>query len=396
VVHIVAATTATSCGQYDNTASLLATNEPGFDSNQASTSVLCPNLSVTKVADDGTHDELVNQGDPIGFTITVANAGPGEAHDVKLNDGLPPGPTGAQITWVVDSVTPAEDAGNCAITTDAQSGQQALACTFASLGADESVTVHITSDGPTTAADCGDYPNQAILTASNDGAIHMDEATVSVVCVLDTLNVVADAPSVSVGQHIGFTITGKNVTQPPTAETPSARTVAARHSAVAALDSSTAGPGTVVNAVMVSALPAGAHWSIKPSYGGQGTCAIAGPNGSQILTCQVGDLAPQASFSVHIRSNTSCASTGSYLDKGTLSSANVSDVSDSDSTRVKPAGCAGVPPVSPPPPHHQQQGVTASTGIPMLGLEITWGVALVVFGGLLAIAARRRRSGVIE
>ena len=385
VVHIVAQTTQVDCADYDNNATLTTTNVPGDDAS-ASTSVLCPDVEISKVAGDGTDDQLVNQGDPIAFTITVTNNGPGTAKAVTLHDGLPSGPAGSDVVWTID---PAYDGpGTCEIT--GAQGSQSLDCAFGDLAPDTTVTVSVRSAGNTTAASCGDYPNEATASASNDSD-KTDSAVVSVVCVLDTITVVADAPSVSVGQHIGFTITGKNVTEPPATETPAARTVAARHAAVAPLASSPVEPGTVVNAVMVSALPAGVHWKIKPSYGGPGTCAIAGPDGSQILTCQAGDLAPQESFSVHIRSNTSCNSSGSYLDKGTLSSTNVADVSDSDTTRVKPAGCAPEPPVK--QPHHHE---TASTGIPMLGLEITWGVALVAFGGLLAIAARRRRGGVIE
>ena len=44
---------------------------------------------MTKTADAA----IVNAGDPIGFTVTVANSGPGLAKDVTLSDPLPAGLT---------------------------------------------------------------------------------------------------------------------------------------------------------------------------------------------------------------------------------------------------------------------------------------------------------------
>ena len=78
-VHVTSVTTGASCGTYNNTATLAATNATPHESS-ASTSVNCPTLSITKAADDQT----VSVGDDIGFTITVHNAGPGAATAVAL------------------------------------------------------------------------------------------------------------------------------------------------------------------------------------------------------------------------------------------------------------------------------------------------------------------------
>jgi uncharacterized repeat protein (TIGR01451 family) len=357
-VHVVSGTTQNSCKAYDNTAHLLAGNAPGSDS-EATTTVLCPDIHVTKTADDGTHDQTVGDTTPIGFIITVSNAGPGTARDVSLHDGLPSGPEGSDVNWTIDSVTGA-DPSTCAITGGA--GDQSLNCDFGDLAPEASITIHVVSD--TSFASCGDYPNLVTVTASND-ADQTDSAVISVFCPLDFINVTADAASVVAtnNAHIGFTIDGGNKSVKP------------------------APVGTVFNAVMVSGLPANAHWTIDQAYAGPGTCAIAGPDGSQILTCQLGDLAPGETFSVHIRADLDCTASGSFTDHATLSSSNVADVSDQDTTTISGALC---PAHNRRPQHHE----TASTGVPMLGLQILWGVAFITFGGIVLMAARRRRAGI--
>src|SRR5262249_55171841 len=111
-VHVTSTTTFNSCQQYNNTATAAATNESSPVQASASTTVQCPNLSITKVADKSS----VSAGQQIGFTITVHNAGPGVAKSVTLNDPLP---TGAGISW---SMSPANAACNIASST--------LSCNF--------------------------------------------------------------------------------------------------------------------------------------------------------------------------------------------------------------------------------------------------------------------------
>ena len=59
---------------------------------QAGAVIAAPTLSITKTADAPS----VNAGSPIGFTITVTNAGPGIATGVTATDTLP---TGSGIAW---------------------------------------------------------------------------------------------------------------------------------------------------------------------------------------------------------------------------------------------------------------------------------------------------------
>jgi hypothetical protein len=135
----------------------------------------------------------------------------------------------------------------------------------------------------------------------------------------------------------------------------------------------------VLNAVMVSHLPAGpgVDWKISPAYTGQGTCAISGAVGAQVLTCDLGTLAPQAGFSVHISSPSVCDTGGPLVDSATLHSSNVPDVSSSDHTAV--VACAITVPKPP-----------AVTGV-AVGHDLGWAVGLIVAGFLaMAVGARRR------
>jgi len=74
-VHVVRDTTAEDCGTVPNTVTVGAANEAKEDTENntasASTDVLCADIEITKTADEA----VVNAGDPIGFTVTVTNAG---------------------------------------------------------------------------------------------------------------------------------------------------------------------------------------------------------------------------------------------------------------------------------------------------------------------------------
>ncbi|HEX2400620.1 MAG TPA: hypothetical protein VHJ79_11660, partial [Mycobacterium sp.] len=258
-VHITSPTTAaTPCTAYPNTATAQATNHPQVQA-QASTTVLCPGLLVTKTADAAS----VNAGSAIGFTVSVSNSGAGTATGVTLSDPLP---GGAGVSW---SISPAyAGPGTCAITGAAPN--QTLGCSFGDLAAAASVSVHITS--ATSFASCATYPNTAIAAATNTGSAQAS-ATITVNCPNLSITKTADASSVSAGSSIGFTISVHN-----------------------------AGPGTATAVTLSDPLPTGAgiSWSINPA---NGACDIA----ANTLTCNFGDLVSGADASVHITSPTTAA-----------------------------------------------------------------------------------------
>ena len=94
-VHVVATTDGTDCGQVDNLAAVTTSNDADRTPRDASIDVNCGQIDVQKVADD----ERVSAGDQIGFTVTLANTGDGEAGGSSSRDVLPTG-----LTW---SISPA-------------------------------------------------------------------------------------------------------------------------------------------------------------------------------------------------------------------------------------------------------------------------------------------------
>jgi uncharacterized repeat protein (TIGR01451 family) len=284
-VHVTSATVFASCGVYANTATATTTNGQPKDAT-ATTTVDCPDLHIAKTADDPT----VSAGDPIGFTISVTNAGPGTAKSVTLNDPLP---TGTDIKW---SINPAD--GACSIDTSVT-----LSCSFGDVAANGSKTVHVTS--PTSFASCAEYPNTASAEATNHPQVQAS-ATTSVECPALAITKTADASPVNTGDSIGFTVAVSN-----------------------------AGPGAAKNVTLNDPLPGGngIDWSIDPA---NTDCHINVSAPSQTLACSYGDLEADASASVHITSATTAASGGTYDNTATVSADNAPSKDASATVVVEP------------------------------------------------------------
>jgi uncharacterized repeat protein (TIGR01451 family) len=80
--HVVSGTTASSCGSYDNTASVTTTSD-GSDEASDSVFVECPGLAIDKVDNTGSYDEV---GDVISYSITVTNTGNVTLNNVVVTD----------------------------------------------------------------------------------------------------------------------------------------------------------------------------------------------------------------------------------------------------------------------------------------------------------------------
>ncbi|HEV2216163.1 MAG TPA: hypothetical protein VGV88_01200 [Candidatus Dormibacteraeota bacterium] len=258
MVHIVSTTDATSFGDYPNTATVTASNAPTKQAS-ADIMVLAPHLTLTKTADAGT----VSAGDPIGYVITLTNAGAGTATNVTVNDTLP---TNAGLAWSIAS----QSGGTWSISGGV------LSFSAASFGPGASSSVHITS--PTTSATCGTVDNSAIASSSNDGSPSAGPVGITINCPNLEISKTADAGTVSTGDQIGYTVTVTN-----------------------------AGLGTAHNVTVSDTVPTGAgiSWSIDPS-GTTGSWTLSGG----VLGFGPVDLASGASFHVHIVSPTtfdSCA-----------------------------------------------------------------------------------------
>jgi uncharacterized repeat protein (TIGR01451 family) len=278
-VHITSPTTAATCGSVDNTANVTTSND-GSDSDNASVTVNCPNVTVLKTADKGT----IDAGDTAAFTIVVTNEGPGTAKGVTLSDTLPSG-----VVW-------SEDSGACSITAGV------LTCNFGDLADGATRTVHVT--GATDAADCGVLTNTAVVAASNESVENVGDnsstATITVNCPDLLVTKDADQGTVNAGENIGFTVEVTNN-----------------------------GTGTAHGVTVTDTLPTngGLDWSIDAANSDAG-CSIT----SGVLTCDFGDLGPDESRSVHIVSPTTAQSCGDVVNTASGTSSN--DGEDSDSATV--------------------------------------------------------------
>jgi uncharacterized repeat protein (TIGR01451 family) len=130
-------------------------------------------------------------------------------------------------------------------------------------------------------------------------------ATATIVVLAPALSITktADATPVSTGTPIGFVVTVSN--------------------------SDAQNTGTATGVTVSDPLPAGSgvDWSIASQTAS--ACSISGAVGSQTLNCTLGDMAPGASYTVHITSPTTAASAGSYPNTATASATNAPSVSAS-------------------------------------------------------------------
>src|SRR5438094_953984 len=79
-VHLTSATTKDSCCIYSYSATFVSGND-GTDTKQASETVNCPSLPLTQSFPTRRSSDL----SPIGFTVTLTNAGPGDSTGTTLS-----------------------------------------------------------------------------------------------------------------------------------------------------------------------------------------------------------------------------------------------------------------------------------------------------------------------
>ncbi|HZC74140.1 MAG TPA: hypothetical protein VE442_25870 [Jatrophihabitans sp.] len=348
-VHVTSATTLDSCTTYPNTATLSATNHPDV-TDDADTTVQCPNVSIVKTADAAT----VSAGSQIGFTVTASNSdapGTGIARGVVIEDPLP---GGSGVDWSIES-----GPQNCSITGTAPT--QTLECTAVDLEPGVSESVHLVSD--TAFASCATYDNTASLTLSNGTVPDPASASEDVQCPALAIGKTADADSVKAGNQIGFLITVTN-----------------------------SGPGTASGVTLTDPLPQGkgVSWSIDDAATSASGCSIS----DGTLSCDLGDLDAGASLTVHLVSASTLDSCAKYPNVATLDAANAPELTADANTRV--TTCLGTEPTSteapPPSTSTPPSGPVAFTGVGRLDLQLLL-VALLVGGGIVFVVAGRRRRG---
>ena len=212
-----------------------------------------------------TGNGTISAGQLATFDIAVTNLGPGTAFGVTLSDQLPAG------TWTLGG----PDAAACSI-----DGSNLLTCDFGDLANGASRTISLSRE--TTAEDCGELPNTATVSASNEAEADTDNNessdTITVDCPLIVITKTADDLVVDAGDQIGFVVTVTNT-----------------------------GDGSAFNVTVTDVLPviAGLSWSIESQTPAASWSIVGG-------TLQFGPatLASGASASVHIISATTADTCG--------------------------------------------------------------------------------------
>jgi uncharacterized repeat protein (TIGR01451 family) len=138
-VHVTSSTAFASCKAYANTAAAQATNHAQVTAS-ATTTVQCPNLTISKTPDPSGTGYTLHPGGTAIFTITVTNTGTGTASNVVITDTLPVAPTPA---W-------SDNKAECGVSqiTVSSVTRDLLTCTIASLAPSASFTVQVSSAIP--------------------------------------------------------------------------------------------------------------------------------------------------------------------------------------------------------------------------------------------------------
>jgi uncharacterized repeat protein (TIGR01451 family) len=247
------------------------------DEGETST-IKAADIKIVKTADAA----KVNVGSPIGFTMTVYNAGAGDAHGVTLKDTLP---TNAGLSWTIASQGSGWGQSGCSIAAGV------LTCGPVTVPgnttqAASTYTVHITS--PTTGATGGDCPgsgtvnNTGDVTTTNDGS---GEASAST-CV----QALVDLSITKTGSPASQTLGDGNITW----------TILVKNN----------GPSADTGVTITDPMPAGN--TFVSATASKGSCT-----GGAILTCNIGPMA--AGETVTITLVTTPSTVGSQVNTATVS-----------------------------------------------------------------------------
>ncbi|HJW76618.1 MAG TPA: DUF11 domain-containing protein, partial [Thermoleophilia bacterium] len=234
--------------------------------------VIPATIDLTKTADAAS----VSAGSQIGFTLTIASNGPGSAFGVKVSDTLP---ANAGLSWSIDA---ANTTGTWSISSGVLSFGGANGVTMA---AGTSYHVHLVS--LTTAATCGAVDNTGDATTTNDGT-DSASASIQVLCPDVKVTKTPDGSSINAGDTATFSIKVENI-----------------------------GQGTATGVTLTDNLPGGVHWTES-----EADCTISGPDGAQVLSCNVGTLAPGASRTYTVSAVTSAANCGPIDNTASASATN--------------------------------------------------------------------------
>jgi uncharacterized repeat protein (TIGR01451 family) len=144
-VHIVAATSATACGTYDNTATLTTGNGNNPTPASAAESCRLPQIDLAVTKSGSPASQQLGAGN-ITWTMVVTNNGPDAATGVTISDPMPAGNTFVSATTSQGSCT----------------GGAILSCTIGNMAAGAHVTITLVTTPSTT----GDQTNTVTVGGS--------------------------------------------------------------------------------------------------------------------------------------------------------------------------------------------------------------------------------------
>ena len=161
-LKVKSATSATSCGVYDNTATASSTNnDPASVNDSGKISCRKPSVTVTKTP----NDQTIDAGDDAEFTITVDNAGPGRRQE-RHAEG--PAPGGRELVDQpgrqrrAPARSPARSAARRSTARSATSPQARPA--------------RSRSRAPPAATSCGVYDNTATASSTNNDPASVNDS----------------------------------------------------------------------------------------------------------------------------------------------------------------------------------------------------------------------------
>jgi uncharacterized repeat protein (TIGR01451 family) len=279
-----------ACGEKPNSVTITATGDIDLtdDTDGAKITVQCADVKVEKTAGQGT----IEAGDPISFSITVTNLGPGSASNVTLNDTLPTG-----FEWTLG--------GPNAAACDPFDGA-ALDCEFGTLAQGDTRTVTLTS--ATESSDCGQKSNTATVSSTGDVQIdnNSSTATVTILCPDVKVTKTAAQPQIDAGSPITFTVEVENL-----------------------------GPGAASNVTLNDTLPSGFSWTVGGADAEE--CELDGLQ----LTCEFGTLAEGEKRTITLTSPTDAEDCGLVENTATVSSTGDINAENNSSKASMTIRCPG-------------------------------------------------------
>ena len=255
-------------GTLPNTATATPTNGSAA-SGSATDTVLAPSLSVTE-----TGNGTVNSTDPVSFTVTVSNTGPGTAYNVNLNDPLP---DSGHLSW---TITNSNDP-------NATISGGTLSDVIASLASGGSVT--ITVGASTAAGYSATLPNTATVTSSNNSPGSLTATATDTVLAPNVTVTKSGSGTVNSTDPVSFTVTVSNT-----------------------------GPGTAYNVNLNDPLPDSADLSWTITNSNDPNATISGGTLSDVIA----SLASGGSVTITVGASTAAGYSATLPNTATVTSSN--------------------------------------------------------------------------